>query len=275
MRAVFYNGNFTDFENAKIPLYDRSVFFGDGVYDVVIGCEGSLYLFDRHLDRFYGNIDRIGLTPSYTKEELKEIIKKLISNSGLSEYLVYMQATGYSERRTHARESDKSNLLLFVTENRISTDPAPVRLRTVKDTRGSLCDVKSINLLPAVLYSTENEKSGYFESAYIRDEVVTECAHSSLAIVKNGVFKTHPLSPAILPGITRGRAMEILTKIGIKCLEEPFSKSELFSSDEVLILSTTKLCRQAFEIDGVRFSKRDAKIGDFLYKAFLKEYRIP
>ena len=35
MRAVFYNGNYTDFESARIPLTDRCVFFGDGVYDVL------------------------------------------------------------------------------------------------------------------------------------------------------------------------------------------------------------------------------------------------
>jgi D-alanine transaminase len=271
MRAVFYNGLFTDFEKLGIPLTDRAVFFGDGVYDVCLGYGGGLYLFNEHIERFYGNIERIGLIPYCEREKLCEISKKLIELSGENEYVFYMQASGYSERREHARTDGRSNLLLavFPAKNPVCD---PIRLRTVADLRGNTCDIKSINLLPAVLASSEGEKLSYDESIYVRKDTVTECAHSSLMIVKSGTVYTHPLTSAILPGITRQRSLEILRKLGVNCVEEPFGIKELYSADEVLVLSTTKFCRRAKEVDGVRYPNAHSEISEILTKNLLKDY---
>ncbi len=273
MRAVFYNGIFTDFESASIPLCDRSVFFGDGVYDVLIGTENSLYLADWHLDRFYSNIEKIGLKPYCERGELLSLIKKLVSISGEPNFLLYMQSSARSPSRTHARCGTESNLLLCIFPYEIKEEFLSVRLRTSPDLRGNMCDVKSINLLPAVLASTKAQSEGLDECIYVRRGIVTECAHSSLAIVKNGVLITHPLSEAILPGITRRRALYFLSKAGIPYTESAFRREALYTADEVLIFSTTKFCRWASEIDGVRFSKKKAEIGQFLLRNLLKDYQ--
>ena len=94
MRAVFYNGNYTDFESARIPLTDRCVFFGDGVYDVLLGHGGGFYLQQRHSARFFSNIEKIGLSPSFTESELLDISRELVRRSGEDEYILYWLASG-------------------------------------------------------------------------------------------------------------------------------------------------------------------------------------
>ena len=273
MKAVFYNGIYSDFDTLSIPLTDRSIFFGDGVYDVIIGKGGGLYLKEAHLGRFYDNISKIGLTPYCEWEELEEIISRLISLSGYSEYTVYMQASGFSPSRTHQREPFPSNLLVTVSEYAPYEELSSVRLRTVKDLRGSICNIKTINLLPAVLASSECAFLGLDESVYVRDGIVTECSHSSVAIVKDGVLYTSPLSEKILPSVTRKRTLEICREHGIAYFERDFTKEELYRADEVLILSTTKLCMWAREVDLVRFERKKARLSEFLYSKLKKDYQ--
>lgn len=273
MGAVFYNGEFCDYESARIPLSDRSVFFGDGVYDVVIGKGNFLYLLDEHLERFYRNIGKIGLLPFCDRDTLTSIIMQLVKMSDCEEYLLYMQASGSSPTRVHARTNAASNLLVFITPYIVEKDFLPVRLRTAPDLRGNMCDVKSINLLPAVLASSESRRLGLDETVYVRCGTVTECAHSSLAIVKGGVLYTHPLTNAILPSITRKRSLSLLRDVGIRCEELPFGKEALYSADEVIVMSTTKLCRWACEVDGIRFSRKKMRISEILSKKLLKDYQ--
>ena len=274
MRAVFYNGVYSDFDSLKIPLYDRAIFFGDGVYDVVIGHGGNFFILDKHLDRFYTNIERIGLDAYCQKDELIKIAEGLIDLSKEESYMLYMQASGFSRTRIHARADRRSNLLLAIFPFSESKNFTSMKARTVADRRGDMCDLKSINLLPSVLASTVGEDSGFEESIYVRDGEVLECAHSSIAIAKNGVLYTPPLSTKILPGITRAAALEICEELDIPYKEIYFSKEELYKADEVLILSTTKFCRWVSILDDVRFAKSQAKIGKIIFENLLKKYHF-
>lgn len=274
MRAVFYNGVYSDFDSLKIPLYDRAIFFGDGVYDVVIGQGGNFFLLDEHLDRFYKNIERIGLDAYCKRDELIKIAEGLIDLSKEESYMLYMQASGFSKTRIHARPSGRSNLLLAIFPFPKSENFSPIKARTVIDLRGNMCDIKSINLLHSVLASTGGEGTGFEESVYVRDGIVLECAHSSIARVKDGVLYTPPLSPRILPGITRSAALRICKELDIAYKEIYFSKEELYKADEVLILSTTKFCRWVSLLDDVRFARSQAKIGRIIFENLSKKYNL-
>ena len=149
-----------------------------------------------------------------------------------------------------------------------------MRVRTVRDQRYELCDVKTVNLLPSVIASSESERLGYAESVFVKDGYVTECAHSSIAMVKNGVVVTHPLSSRILPSITRGRVLMICHKLGIPFEERVFTKEELYSADGALIMSTTKLCRPVSEVDGVKFDWENLRVGGILFNALSEDYRL-
>ncbi len=272
MKAVFYNGIFTDYDTLKIPLTDRSVFFGDGVYDVAIGHGGKLFMGEEHLSRFFTNISKIGLLPYCNEAELKRVIKVLLSGEK-GDYILYMQSSGFSNDRTHSRKEKRGNLLLCVFPFSPVTEFSSITTRTVLDNRSNICDIKSLNLLPAVLASTRGEELGFEENVFVRDGFVTECSHSSIAIVKDGVLYTHPISSCILPSITRLKALQICKELGIRYEEVRFTKEQLYSADEVLILSTTKFCRWVSRLDNVEFDVNKAKIGRLICEKLIKNYK--
>lgn len=53
-------------------------------------------------------------------------------------------------------------------------------------------DIKTINLLPAVIYTQRAEEAGCDETIRTAATCVTECAHSNVHILKDGALKTAP-----------------------------------------------------------------------------------
>lgn len=79
---------------------------------------------------------------------------------------------------------------------------------------------------------------------------MTECAHSNVLILKDGVLRTAPCDRLILPGITRMHILQLAAQCGVRVEEKPFTVSELMDADEVLVSSSTALCLKAESIDG-------------------------
>src|SRR5699024_7212406 len=85
--------------------------------------------------------------------------------------------------------------------------------------------------------------------------VLTEGTSTNVFIVKDGVYKTHPVNNMILNGITRRRILELFKENNLAYEEVEFTKSELFEADEVFITSTTSEVMTITQID-------DEDIGD-------------
>ena len=44
---AYYNGKFGNVSEISIPLTDRAIFFGDGIYDAAIGRNGKIFKIGR------------------------------------------------------------------------------------------------------------------------------------------------------------------------------------------------------------------------------------
>ena len=272
METVYYNGDFCSREELKIPLSDRSIFFGDGIYDAAVGRGGGIHLEKEHIERFLSNAKRMGITSPLDGEELSSLLHKLIELNGYTEYFIYLQLSAYSKERRHeARDKERSNLLITVKEHTLPDPKKYLRLRSTPDIRYYMCDVKTLNLLPSVLASEASFNSGYNETLFVRGETVTECAHSNVFIVKNGILKTHPKSNLILPGVTRERLIKIARSLGVETVESPFTLKEALEADEVLITATGKLCLGVSHIDGKELSL-SGNIGEVLKRELMRDY---
>ncbi len=274
MSFAYYNGVFGDFDDIKIPLSDRSVFFGDGIYDAAIGRDGEIYQKELHLARFFENAKRVGIPVSYSEEELSDLLSETIKRSGAREFFLYFQASGYLPERLHApRSKDKSNLLITVKPFSLHDSRKELKLVSFPDIRQSFCNIKTLNLLGSVMASERAVSEGCDEAVFVRGETVTECAHSNIFIVSNNKLITHPANERILPGITRKTVLLAAKRLGIDTEERPFSLSELFSADDVLITSTSKLALRAKSLDGAPISQKESDAGSVIIDDMFKCYR--
>ena len=256
----YYDGKIYNAGEAAIPLSDRSVFFGDAVYDACLVKNGRPYLLDAHLNRFYRSCGALQIKPKMEKEALRILLCELCRKAESDVSFLYFQAARSAPRRRHfASEEDTSHLLVSVSEIEAPTPERTLRLILTSDHRYDFCHIKTVNLLPAVLASTKAVRLGADEAVFVRDGWVTECAHSNISILKDGVLLTHPKGRRILPGIAREQLIDACEKLSIPVLERPFSVREIYEADEILVTSSSKLCLRADTVMGQSVGMKDEK----------------
>ena len=270
---AYYNGEFTSIEELKIPLNDRSIYFGDGIYDAFIGRGKQIYLKERHLLRFFSNAEKMGLSHRLDISTLDSIFNALIENFNGTDFFLYVQLSRRSSFRSHSYpDSADSNLLVTVSPIKIHAYDTLLRVITYEDIRYELCNIKTLNLLPSVMASKEASRWGCDEAIFLRKGIVTECAHSNVFILKNDTLVTHPKDNHILPGITRQRLIELAKENSIKTVEEKFTFDDLMCADDIIITSTSKLAKRVIIKDLNDSEKSVSEAAITLCKALENDY---
>ena len=246
----YYNGEVGLLEELKVPFLDRVSFYGDGVYDATMALDGVVVFSDDHIERFFNSCKNMEIDPGITKEELLELLTGLVAKCDGNYQFVYWQVTRGTAPRNHAFPGGKSNLWVMIVPEEKDLRPADVELITVEDTRFYHCNTKTLNLLPNVLAAQRAKEAGCYESVFVRDGFVTECAHSNVHILKDGAFITHPADNLILPGIARKHLIMACERLGVPVEERPFTKVELMAADEVIVSSSSTPGVAVHAIDG-------------------------
>ena len=248
----YYNGAFGPLEEMTVPMNDRAGYFGDGVYEATLARNGKIFALEDHLNRFYNSAALIRMTVPYTREELTDILYSMLGKMDDSEILVYWQLTRGTAIRNHVfpDASVKPNLWITMKPGKKADPDHVLKLVSTEDTRFLHCNIKTLNLLPNVMAAEKAHEAGCDECVFHRGDIVTECAHSNVSILKDGVFITHPTDHYILPGISRMHLIEQCKKLGVPVDERPFTVKEMMNADEVIVSSSSRLGLIASEIDG-------------------------
>ena len=248
----YYNGRIEPLETMMIPMNDRVCYFGDGVYEAAMARNGKIFALEEHLDRFYNSAGLIRIQIAQSREEITNALYEMVGKMNCKDVFLYWQATRGTGMRQHQFLADNGPANIWITVKPGNTgDPDhQLKLVTYEDTRFLHCNIKTLNLLPNVMAAQAAVEAGCDETVFHRGEIVTECAHSNISIIKDGIFKTHPADHNILPGITRAHLIQVCKKHGIPVDEAPFTLDELRNADEIIVSSTTKLVGPACELDG-------------------------
>ncbi|MBR6029811.1 MAG: aminotransferase class IV [Clostridia bacterium] len=270
----YYNGRIGELSEMTVPMNDRASWFGDGVYDAQLCRNYRIFALDEHVDRFFRSASMIEITPPFTKEELKDILRDLVKRMDTGDLMLYYQLTRGGGTRAHTfPETGKPNLWVTLVPKEVNEGKESVKLVTTEDKRFFYCNIKTLNLLPSVLASEKAKRAGAHECVFYRPGGrVTECSHCNVHILKGGVLYTAPTDELILPGIARAHLICMCGKLGIPVSETPFNLDELFAADEVIITSSSNLCMHAHEIDGRPVGMRAPETYESLRSALLDEF---
>jgi D-alanine transaminase len=256
-------------------MNDRASWFGDGVYDAGPCRNYHIFALDEHVDRFFRNADALKIVMPVSKEELKDLLSRLVQKMDTGNLFVYYQVTRGTGTRKHTFTEGKGNLWITLTPAEISDGHTPIQLVTTEDTRFFHCDIKTLNLIPSVMASQKAKEAGCAEAVFYRPGGrVTECAHSNIHILKNGTLYTAPTDHLILPGIARAHLLRACRALGIPFREQAFSLQELFEADEVIVTSSSNLCLRADQIDGIRVGGKDYALYNRLREYLLNEFYL-
>jgi D-alanine transaminase len=269
----YYNGETGLIEEMRVPMSDRACFFGDGVYDTALSHNGVIFALDEHIDRFFRSAGLLEITPPFSKQELARLLNELNARVDAPTKFVYWQLSRGTAPREHAFAPGlKPNLWVTVTPTALQQNLEPIKLISMEDTRFLHCNIKTINLIPNVLAAEKARRAGASEVVFHRGNRVTECAHSNVHIIKNGVFQTPPADNLILGGITRIHLLGMCGKLGIPTKEEAFTVEEMFDADEIIVAACTSFCLPASHIDGKPVGGKAPGLLEKLQKGMLAEF---
>jgi len=260
-------------EQAKISVLDRGFIFGDGVYEVWRVIDGKLFEHARHDRRLKRGLKSVEISvPDKEIDALAGVADRLLRENDLTqgEGTFYVEITRGAAPRTHAYPPPGTKPTVFAMVSRFEVPhalrEAGAKAITETDVRWLHCDIKTVQLMPNVMAKQKAQAAGAMEAIFIRDGIVTEGTHTSAFGVKGGELRTHPLSPLILPSITRELILEIAREQRVRVREEPFTDKELFALDELFVSGTTTDVTPIVEVDGRRIgSGKPGPVSKALY----------
>jgi len=275
----YYNGTMGPLSEMTVPMNDRAVYFGDGVYEVVVARNKKLFALSEHLDRFYTSIKFMEINFTMNAQELTEELMKVLEHTepdpNHSEQIIYWQVSRGTAIRNHAYPDPaiKPNLLItarpyMMTDVRMKRG----KLITMEDTRFLHCNIKTLNLIPNIMAYQAAVAAGCNEVVFHRDGIVTECAKTNLAILKGGALWTAPLGNLILAGVTRKLLLDRCAECSIPVHEEAFTLEEMMDADEIIVVSTGHMCMGVDTIDGKKVGGKSPELLDKLQNACLEYY---
>ena len=269
----YYNGKIGELSEMTVPMNDRACWFGDGVYEAGMCRNYKIFAVDEHVDRLYRSAGMLEINVPVSKDELRDILNGLIRKMDTGDLMVYCQVTRGSGPRMHAFPEGPANLWITLRPKTINTAEEPVGLITCEDTRFFHCNIKTLNLIPSVMANEKARRAGCYECVFVRPGGrVTECSHSNVHIIKDGVFTTAPTDNLILPGIARAHMIRACGRLGIPVNETPFSADELLGADEIITSSSTAPCVRACSVDGQKAGMKREDLFTAIRTAIFEEY---
>lgn len=255
MSHVYLNGDFIETTKATVSIFDRGFLFADGVYEVVPYFNNKPFQLNEHLDRLKRSLHEISLDFDVDKTDWTAIIDHLAQHSDNSNFSIYIQITrGADIMRSHlpTQKLTPTILVLLLPLKTKKIDTSKVvgqKAITQNDIRWQRCDIKSIALLPNIMFKQKAQQQNAVEAILVKENFVTEGASSNVFIVKDGVVITHPINEYILGGITRFFLIESLKAHNIPIKEERILKSDLYTADEVWLTSSTQNVSAVTQVD--------------------------
>jgi D-alanine transaminase len=252
---AWIDGRIVPFSEARVPLDDRGLQFGESLYEVLPITAGAARLLPEHVLRLERAAVELGIeagAPSL--DAWRGIVDELLARVPFADALLYAQLTGGSAPREHVPgDAPTPTFFAYLTAFTYPRDVdvlRGIRAVTLPDLRWARRDLKTTMLLPAVLAKKEAGARGASEALLVGpDGTVNEGASSNVFAVERGAIVTPAQSTSLLPGTMRPLVCEVAREAGLEVRAEALSVDRLAAADEAFITSTSQLVMPIVTLD--------------------------
>ena len=278
--TVYINGLFTPLRNAKISILDRGFCYGDGLFETLRASNGQIFYIQQHIDRLFDSLQQVLIELPMTRLELTKAVKETLARNKYKNAIIRLMVTR-GDTESNIQIDSKIHPTLVINIRPFTPLPKVAYKKGIRvmlfQERANLVNglslrLKSCNYLSNILIKEFSNKKNYTEGVVVDPDFgVTEGTTSNIFIVEQGQIKTPPLSPYVLPGITRQVVLEIARDHKIPFIEEKITADELIYADEVFI---TNSCIEIVPVTQVNSNfiglKKPGILTRFIHEEFLK-----
>jgi 4-amino-4-deoxychorismate lyase len=226
---------------AAIPLDDRGLQYGDGLFETLLLRAGKPRFLEQHLARLAHGCARLGI-PFDSMDELRSDIAHATAMAPALAVLKVIVTRGSSARRgysPHGAGTPRRIVSLFATSTLAAEARAGARLRLAESRLAenpALAGLKHLNRLENVLAAGEPEHTGVFESLLrdLDDNVVCGTMSNVFLVIGNQVI-TPPVDRCGVAGVMRAVVLRECPRLGIAVQIRRVAAAELTRADEVFV----------------------------------------
>jgi branched-chain amino acid aminotransferase len=238
---VWIEGRIVEGADARIPVTDHGLLYGDGVFEGIRVYGGRVLRLDAHLRRMYASARLLGLA---IPEGLHEIVLDTLRAFGAENaYARLIVTRGEGPLGVDPTRCGPPRTICIVDELQIYAPEKAARgldLVTVsmRQPASDVLDprVKSLNYLNSVLAKLEARRRDADEALILNAAGnVAEAAVANVFCVRGGLLLTPLATDGALEGITRDSVLRLAGEIGIPAREQTLGRYDLLSGEEVFL----------------------------------------
>jgi branched-chain amino acid aminotransferase len=250
----------TDPQTRIATAFNRSLRYGDGLFETMYWDGRQIQNLDFHLDRLFQGmmVLQFDLTGGFTREFISEEIKKLCGKN---------EQSSKSRVRLNVFREDGPSLMpvlnkpVFIIE---STDfpeinPTPLRLTLFEGEKkfpGKLSNLKTNNYLLNMLAIQHAKENGFDDAVFLNSRGnICEASSSNMFMVQKGVLFTPTLSQGCVAGTKRRELLEKLPGLGFHIEETIITRDMVFEMEEIFLTNAIRGIRPVICIDNTYFSR--------------------
>ncbi len=257
-QLVYINGEIVSRDKAQIPVFDRGLLYGYGLFETMRSYNGHVFYLDRHIARLVNSAGVLGIREALEPQKLETGVLRTLKANGLDDARIRLTVTaGEGSRGLALPVSGKLTIIITVEELVLPSPEMYAKgLRTSvvsirRNNRSPLCCMKTLGYLENLLAHAEAVDAGSDEAILLNvDGEVAECSASNIFIVEDGEIITPPIKAGILPGITRRVVIDLASSLGIKVAEEAVTVERLLNAEEVFITNSVIEIMPIASVDG-------------------------
>lgn len=254
-----------------IPLTDRGLLLGDGLFETLLAVDGEVRHVEAHLDRMAAGCLRLGL-PALDRETARALVLAAPGEAGLSFGRAAVRLTltaGSGGRGLDRPEAPAPVLLAAAAPAPPQGAPARAVVATVRRNEGSPASrLKTLAYLDNVLARAEARAAGGDEALMLNNRGELACASAGNLFWLDGEgLATPALECGVLAGLARGRVLAAARAMGIEAREVRAGVEALSDAAAAFLTNSLTGVRPLVVLDGramgqdVRMAALAAAIG--------------
>ena len=245
MSPLWCNGEWLAARDFRAAPMDRGAIHGLGLFETLLGMDGKVVFFERHLARLAAGCARLGwLAPQQQFVDLPEAMARLLVMAGLTSGQARLRLTVSAGTGPLANLASGADRVVWITASPLAQAPAALAVNIApwpRNERGALAGLKCASYAENLLALDQARRGGFDETLFFNTaDELCEAATGNVFVVRDGVVITPPLASGCLAGITRKLVLELAGHDGIACGEGGLGRAELDGADEVFVTSATR-----------------------------------
>ena len=259
---INFNGSLLDEVNPVVKASNRSLRYGDGLFESMRWENDRISLADYHFERLFHGLDVLQMerppafTADYLLTQVRELCKKNRQESARIRLNVFREGS--------AALLPVNNRAQFIIEmaDLPGSGPEPLRLTVYpgeKKSTGILSNIKTNNYLIYIMAAKYAQQNGFDDALILNARgSVCETTSSNTFFVRGRSVFTPPLTEGCVAGVMRRYLLQQLPSLGFTVQEIPISLEMIYEMDEVFLTNAIRRIQPVGRLGNKEYPKKAA-----------------